>query len=233
MTRDNSKMQLPARLALTRRRVLIALAAIASTAQSLHPESAWAATEDDAFLRISKVITGNDSLSPDIATRIQHLLAGRHEHFLSKMADLAGVMQQDGGSRDHMLSKLTDTQVKFALEIAKPWYLGYLGTPSNFVLKDDAVFATFLEAQSYQKVIGEVPRPTYPDGSAGWWNVPPNGVNAPDMPEQITSWTFHPGGPSEIMAPDPKWKAYATADHAGIEEARQQKPGATSSTGDK
>ncbi len=56
-----------------------------------------------------------------------------------------------------MLTGLSEAQVKFALSIAKPWYLGYAGTPSNFGLKDNAAFATFLEAQSFQKIIEFVP----------------------------------------------------------------------------
>jgi hypothetical protein len=123
-----------------------------------------------------------------------------------------------------MLGGLSDEQVKFALDIAKPWYLGYVGTPSNFVLKDNAAFVTFLEAQAWEKIIDEVPRPTYPRGSAGWWVVAPPGVNAPAMPDAITSWTFHPGGPSRILAPDADWKAYALAQHTSIEEARRTKP---------
>lgn len=207
-----------------RRNVLIGLTGALPAAQLLHPLGVLAAQNDDVFLRVSRIITGTDALSVDVAGRIRDLLAARDDKFASELSDLAGAMQKTGGNRVEMLSRLSDTQVKFALTVAKPWYLGYVGTPSNFVLKDDAAFATFLEAQSYQKIIDSVPRPTYPSGSAESWAVAPKGVDAPAMPEQIKDWTFHPSGPSTIMAPDQQWKMYATTKHASIEEARKKKP---------
>ena len=212
-----------------RRRLLMGLAAVLPVAQFLRPLPAWAAQSDDTFLRISRIITGTDSISADVAARIHDLLAARNDKFVSELSDLSSAMQQAGGSRAEMLSRLTDAQVKFALSIAKPWYLGYVGTPSDFVMKDDAAFATFLEAQSYQKIIDFVPRPTYPRGNPGSWAVAPKGVVSPAMPEQIKEWTFHPGGPSAIMAPDPQWKTYATTKYDSLEEARNKKPGGANS----
>lgn len=213
-----------------RRRVLIGLAGVLPAAQLLRPWDVLAAQNDDVFLHVSRIITGTDALSIDVAGRIRDLLSARDDKFASELSELADAMQKTGGNRVEMLSRLSDAQVKFALTIAKPWYLGYVGTPSSFVLKDDAAFATFLEAQSYQKIIDSVPRPTYPSRSAGWWAVAPKGVDAPAMPEQIKDWTFHPGGPSTIMAPDPEWKMYATTKHASVEEARKKRPTAAKSS---
>lgn len=207
-----------------RRRILVGLAGVVPAALFLRPLRSWAAPHDDVFLRVSRVITGSEAISADVAQRIHDLLTARDDKFASQLSDLAIAMQKAGGSRVEMLSRLSDAQVEFALTIAKPWYLGYVGTPSSFVLKDDAAFATFLEAQSYQKIIDSVPRPTYPSGSAGSWAVAPKGVAAPAMPEQIKDWTFHPGGPSTILAPDPEWKVYATTKYASVEEARKKKP---------
>lgn len=211
-------------LSLTRRRVLIGLAGIAPAARFLSPAIAGAVGDHDNFLQTSRIITGFDALSPDIARRIESLLAERIDRFSSRLDDLAGAMKNVVGGRKQQIAALNSDQVGLAIDIAKPWYLGYVGTPSNFVLKDDAVFTTYLQAQSWQKIVDQVPRPTYPDGSAGWWVVAPPGVNAPAMPEQITSWTFHPGGPSQILPPDPEWKTYASAKHASIKEARRAKP---------
>ncbi len=207
-----------------RRGFLIGLASVAATAPFLRPLRSWALPNDDVFLRVSRIITGSDTISADVARRIHDLLTLREKDFASKLSDLATALQGTSGNRVEMLTRLSDAQVKFALTIAKPWYLGYVGTPSNFVMKDDAAFATFLEAQSYQKIVDVVPRPTYPSGNAGSWVVAPEGVDSPAMPEQIRDWTFHPGGPSAIMAPDPEWKTYATAKHASVEEARKKKP---------
>lgn len=208
-----------------RRRVLIGLAGIAPAALFLRPAPVWAAAADETFLRVSRIITGADSLSADVGQRIRKLLIDRTDQFAPRLKALSDAMQKTGGSRNEMLAGLSDEQVDFALAIARPWYLGYVGTPSSTTLDDDAEFATFLEAQSYQKIIDKVPRPTYPQQAAGWWKSAPPGVDAPEMPEQITRWTFRPDGPSRILPPDPRWRAYATADHASIEDARRARPG--------
>lgn len=223
---------MPIRFSSRRRRILIGLAGALPAAQLLLPSGVQAAAQGqagDAFLRVSQVITGTDALSADVAQRVRGLLAARNDQFEAALSDLAGAMRSASGDRQQMLSRLSPAQVKFALTLAKPWYLGYVGTPSNFVLKDDAAFATFLEAQSFQKVIDFVPRPTYPSGSAGSWAAVPKGVDSPAMPEQIRDWTFHPGGPTTIVPPDPQWKSYATAAHASLDEARRQKPQAPGS----
>jgi hypothetical protein len=72
-------------------------------------------------------------------------------------------------SREAGLSALSGTDLDTALIIAKPWYLGYVGTPSGRILEDDAAFATFLEMQAYAKTGGIIPAQSYPPGPAGWW----------------------------------------------------------------
>jgi hypothetical protein len=211
---------------LTRRRLLLDLASVMPAIGLVVPLAVNAAGEDDPFLNASRVITGDSTLSAGIAQRIQALLVTRVSGFASQLADLVAAFDRTGGSRDHMLAALSDGQVQFALAIAQPWYLGYVGKPSDFVLKDDAAFATYLEAQGWSKIVHEVPRPTYPGANAGWWDTAPPGVVAPAMPAGITEWTFHPGGPAQILAPDSTWKAYATADHASIDAARRAKPAA-------
>jgi len=213
------------RLPVTRRSVLLALAAQVPAVGLALPSLANTADADDPFLEASRVIAGNATLSAGVARRIAGLLSGRIADFGAKLDDLVKTMEATGGTREQMLSALSAGQVRFALAIAEPWYLGRVGKPSDFVLKDDAVFATYLEAQSWSKIVDEVPRPTYPGGNAGWWDAAPPGVQAPAMPEGITQWTFHPGGPAQILAPDPKWKAYATATHADIAAARRARPG--------
>lgn len=224
MYQDDNNVSRHLNLTQTRRQLLETLAGIVPAAQFLEPVSAWAAADNGTFLRISRTITGTATLSADISQRIESLLAARMGQFAPKLNVLSETMKKAGSSRQEMLGGLSDEQVRFALDIAKPWYLGYVGTPSNFVLRDNAAFATFLEAQAWEKILDEVPRPTYPQGNAGWWIVAPPGVNAPAMPDAITSWTFHPGGPSRILAPDADWKTYALAQHTSIEEARQTKP---------
>ncbi|MDQ6627542.1 MAG: sorbitol dehydrogenase family protein [Pseudomonadota bacterium] len=219
-------MELDRKADITRRRLLLGLASLVPIGL-LMPLAVNAAGEDDSFLDVSRVITGDSTLSAGIAQRVKMLLGTRVSGFASQLGDLVEAFHRTGGSRDQMLAALSDSQVQFALAIARPWYLGYVGKPSDFVLKDDAAFATYLEAQSWSKIVHEVPRPTYPGANAGWWGAAPPGVVAPAMPEGITRWTFHPGGPAQILTPDSTWKAYATADHTSIDAARLAKPGTT------
>ena len=212
-------------LPVTRRRLLLDLASVLPSIALAMPLVVHAKSEDDSFLKASRVITGDSTVSAGIAQRIMALLATRVPGFSSQLGELISAFDRTGGSRAQMLAGLSDSQVQFALAIARPWYLGYVGKPSDFVLKDDAVFTTYLDAQSWSKIVDEVPRPTYPGAGAGWWSAAPPGVVAPPMPEGITQWTFHPGGPSQIMPPDPKWKTYATADHGSSDAARLAKPG--------
>ncbi len=211
----------------TRRALLLGLAALPPAALALGPGAAQSQEKavPDAFLEVSRIIAGTDALTAAAGARIKALLAAREAGFEGKLADLARAMQAGAGDRASKLAKLTKDQVTFALQIARPWYLGYVGDPLSFVLRDDALFATFLEAQGWEKIISEVPRITYPGHGAAWWDTAPPGIQAPAMPEAITDWTFHPGGPAAILPSDPTWRAYATADHATIAAARQAKPG--------
>lgn len=215
----------------TRRNVLFALVAVPAAMLS-SPGAFGTGLEinDGKFLEVSKTITGSGSISVDVAARIADLLRSRISAFDKNLAGLASTLDSVTGDRAVKLAALNDTEVGFALQIARPWYLGYVGIPSNFVLKDDAAFATFLEAQSFQKIIDFVPLLTYPGHAAGWWDVAPPGVASPPMPAEITDWSFHPGGPAQILAPDPAWRRYATDDHASIEAARNARPANPSAT---
>lgn len=210
-------------LVLNRRQVLVGLSSFIPASPFMRPAFATAEDAND-FLQVSRIITGSENISEVVAGRIEALLEKRYNNFSARLGSLVDNLNRKKGGRAERLRGLTDDDVDFALKVAKPWYLGYVGTPSDFVLEDDAEFATFLEAQSWQKILDKVPIPTLPRGAAGWWDSPPDGVTAPDMPDQITSWTFYPSGPEEILAPDSEWRDYATADHDTIDAARRAKP---------
>ena len=184
--------------------------------------SAEATSEDSSttLLSVSRIITGTDDLSPAVAQRVQILLSARISGFVDKLSDLSKALSQDQ-SHDAALAALTSEQVDFALDIAKPWYVGYVGKPSNTILKDDAEFVTFLQAQSYQKFLDLWPRPSYPEAGPGWWVEPPANAGADEMPEAVKSWSFQPSDmPTTIKAPDPAWAAYVTKKYPTIEAAQ-------------
>lgn len=107
-----------------------------------------------------------------------------------------------------------------------PWYLGYTGSPSGWILKDDAKFATFLETRAFAVLSGIVPRPTYPPAGAGWWRAVPDGVDASDLPEAADEWSHQLRSEYQIAAPDPAWRAYAAGQYDTIAAARAALAGA-------
>jgi hypothetical protein len=171
------------------------------------------------FLRVSRILVGGDDLTPGAASRIEKLLRARDIAFDSKLSRLAQSLL-GGGNRDEGIKRLGNDDLAFALEVAHPWYLGYLGTPSGRILEDDAEFTTFLEAQCFSKVRDFVPLRTYPPGNAGWWQAAPDGVDASDLPAAAASWDYQPRDSFLIRAPDPGWRAYAEGRFATVEEAR-------------
>ncbi|OOY25636.1 hypothetical protein BMI91_04330 [Thioclava sediminum] len=217
-------------MSLDRRRFLIALAGTVPLA-SLTPgfaRAADSAAPSDAFLSVSRAICGNDSLSKETAARIEKLLSDSDADFAGKLDGLAKAF--DGKDRAAAIDGLSDDQTTLALSIAKPWYLGFTGSPSARILKDDAEFATFLEAQALTKVSDIVPLQTYPSGGAGWWEAVPDGVDASDLPEEATSWEYQPKSSYELQDPDPAWLAYAKGEADSVDAARKAQ-GADSGAG--
>lgn len=208
-------------MSLDRRHFLIALAGTVPLA-SLTPgfaRAADSAAPSDAFLSVSRAICGNDSLSKETAARIEKLLSEDDAGFAGKLDGLAKAF--DGKDRAAAIESLSDDQTTLALNIAKPWYLGFTGSPSARILKDDAEFATFLEAQALTKVSDIVPLQTYPSGGAGWWEAVPEGVDASDLPEEATSWEYQPKSSYELQDPDPAWLAYAKGEADSVDAARK------------
>lgn len=207
-----------------RRDFLISLSLTAPAVQFLTsiPDVAEAATSASSpILTVSQIITGNDQLSPEIAARVEDILSKRVDGFADKLAGLAKTLSSKP-TRDAGLAALSSDEVAFALQIAKPWYVGYVGSPSTTILKDDAEFVTFLQAQSYEKFIDAWPRPSAADRNPGWWEKPPEGVDTSNLPKGVESWSFQPADmPAEIAKPDPAWFLFATKKYPTLEAARQ------------
>lgn len=208
-----------------RRSFLIGALSIPPLLGFLHSGVAFAAEASDTpFLHVSRVLIGRDDLSPAIASRIETLLAQRIPGYSQKVAGLAHTFApaiEDPKQRNGLLKALSGEDIDFALAIAKPWYLGYVGTPSGSILKDDAVFVTYLDAQAYEVVSQDLPRTSYPPGGQGWWAAVPEGVTAPAMPQQVAEWTWQPEGATGMIAKaDPAWRAFGMGQYASIELAR-------------
>lgn len=182
------------------------------------------------FLNVSKVITGSDALTPGTAGRIEALLTAREKNFPAKLDNLAKALIGKA-DRETRLAGLGEDDLDTALAIAKPWYLGYVGSPSARILEDDAAFATYLEAQAWVKLASIVPLQSYAPGIAGWWKTPPPGVDHTDLPEEAKSWNYQPQREFRVPPPDPAWRAYAAGTYDTIEAARAALPKKPASKG--
>lgn len=184
---------------LSRRALLIGLAASAPMASVLS-SAAPASEADSDLLRVSRIIVGREDLQPAIAARVQEALTGRIEGFADKLARLASALG-DGSNRDAALAALDEENLDLALAIAKPWYLGVVGAGAEHGFDDDAVFITYLGAQSLALVKDVVPLQSFSTGRPGWWAEPPEGVTPPPMPAEVRSWDFVPEGATGVSAP--------------------------------
>lgn len=208
-----------------RRTFLLGAIAIPPISSFLLSDFAFAdETQASSFMQASWVVIGRKDLSPDIAARIEVLLKQRIPDYDQKFAALSQALApalKDERLRNDALKGLSASDTAFALEIAKPWYLGYVGTAAGSSLKDDATFVTYLNAQAYEVVINDLPRTSYPPGGSGWWQAVPAGVTSPSMPERVIDWTWQPDGATGVIAkPDPAWQAYAMGEFPSIDAAR-------------
>ena len=208
-----------------RRSFLLGAIAIPPISSFLLPQVGFAAdaTASD-FMQLSWVLIGRQDLSPDIGARIETLLKQRDAGYDQKLAALRqalAVALKDERQRNVVLKGLSGADTDFALEIAKPWYLGYVGTPAGSNLKDDATFVTYLNAQAYEVVRQDLPRTSYPPGGRGWWQAVPKGVTSPVMPHRVTDWAWQPDGATGAIAkPDAAWRAYGMGEYPSLEAAR-------------
>jgi len=208
-----------------RRSFLLGAIAIPPISSFLLSDFAFADdTQANSFTQVSWVLIGRKDLSPDIAERIEVLLKQRIADYDQKFTALTLALapaMKDERLRNDALKALSAPDTAFALEIAKPWYLGYAGTAAGSSLKDDATFVTYLNAQAYEVVIKDLPRTSYPPGGSGWWQAVPAGVTSPAMPDRVIDWNWQPEGATGVIAkPDPAWQAYAMGEFPSLDAAR-------------
>ena len=208
-----------------RRNFLLGAISISPISSFLLPQVAFADdTPTSDFMQLSWVLIGRKDLSPEIGSRIETLLKQRvtgYEQKCSALSQALAVALKDERQRNQALKGLSGPDTDFALEIAKPWYLGYVGTPAGSQAKDEAAFVTYLNAQAYEVVQQDLPRTSYPPGGRGWWQAVPKGVTAPLMPQRVTDWAWQPEGATGAIAkPDAAWRAYGMGEFPSLEAAR-------------
>lgn len=159
------------------------------------------------LLKTSEILTGRRELPLGVAERLWGLLLKHDAQFPTQLARLsANLNLLSEADRHTLVGKLDDVDVKTALAIISPWYLGFTGHPSTTAAKDDAEFVTFLSALMYEPTADVTIRPSYARAGGDYWAEVPPGVTAPIMPATIREWGDNSPKPAAtIPTPGTPW----------------------------
>lgn len=159
------------------------------------------------LLRASELLTGRRGLDIGITERLWTLLCEQDSQFPAQLARLMTRLNAlHSEDREQIVAQLDDADVKTALTIISPWYLGYTGHPSTTKAVDDAHFVTFLSALMYEPTRDHTIRPSYARAGGDYWAEVPPGVTAPPMSTLIREWGDQsPLAAKQIKQPDAPW----------------------------
>jgi len=159
------------------------------------------------LLRASELLTGRRGLDIGISERLWTLLCEQDVGFPAQLARLMTRLNAlHSEDREQIVAQLDDADVKTALTIISPWYLGYTGHPSTTKAVDDAHFVTFLSALMYEPTRDHTIRPSYARAGGDYWAEVPPGVTAPPMSTLIREWGDQsPLAAKQIKQPDAPW----------------------------
>lgn len=159
------------------------------------------------LLRASELLTGRRGLDIGITERLWTLLCEQDSQFPAQLARLMTRLNAlHSEDREQIVAQLDDADVKTALTIISPWYLGYTGHPSTTKAVDDAHFVTFLSALMYEPTRDHTIRPSYARAGGDYWAEVPPGVTAPPMSTLIREWGDQsPVAAKQIKQPDAPW----------------------------
>lgn len=173
------------------------------------PLASAAAQPADQLHFVSQTLTQRQGLDPAISQRLYQLLSQQDAAFPQRLAQLAAQLRRSLHlAADARLAALSEEEVKTALSIISPWYLGYTGNPATTRATDDAHFVSFLSALMYEPTADNTPRPSYSQHGADYWQAVPHGVDAPAMPASLLAWGKNsPRAAPTVAAPQPEWLA--------------------------
>lgn len=169
------------------------------------------ASEPDSHVaqlqRVSELLTGRRGLDANITARLGALLCQQDKNFPAHLTRLfSNLTTLKSDDRERLVASLDDQDVKTALSIVSPWYLGYTGQPSTVKAVDDAHFVTFLSALMYEPTRNHTLRPSYARSGQDYWAEVPAGVTAPAMPAAIRDWGDRsPAAANHIREPEAPW----------------------------
>lgn len=161
---------------LTRRFVLQSTAGLTALLVFSRPSFANNSGSTD-FLRLSQFLTTRQKLDETIAQRIYTALTADDPKFSDDADRLYNTIRSENFADMSLFSAFTakhpDLQ-SVAMKIISAWYLGYTGTPSMNILKDDARYVSYEKALMYEPTRDATVIPSFSRGRTNYWFTPPS-----------------------------------------------------------
>jgi fructose 5-dehydrogenase small subunit len=168
---------------LPQRRAVLALVSAAALCFCF-PESTRAAdaveTPSDAFLLLSKLLTGFPDVNPQLAIRLREALVDVDSSTSSAVTRLVPMGLRAPDDSTLMMSARNAGLGEAALAVVAAWYTGTVGSGAH------AEVVAYADALMYRTVADGLAPPTYALGGPAWWVAapPPAGVSPPKA-EQV------------------------------------------------
>lgn len=169
---------------ISRRHVLIGMAAISASALMPWATRSWADQPDQVseqevldFLALSERLTGRPKLQAKIAGRAYQGLLSLDANFPARMRQLVEAMDRaqlrDMRQFRTFAADQPQELVQTATSIISAWYLGCTGKIQGHGASDDTHFVSYTGALMYEPTIDATVIPTYSRGHTNYWIDPP------------------------------------------------------------
>jgi len=152
------------------------------------PEPALAAdaveTSTDAFLLLSKLLTGFPDVNPELAIRVREALVNLGSATSQGIGRLIPIGLHASDDSTLMMSANDAGLGEAAHAVVAAWYTGTVGSGAH------AEVVAYADALMYRTVADGLAPPTYALGGPAWWvaTPPPAGVSPPKA-EQVQPGT--------------------------------------------
>jgi len=133
------------------------------------------ATPPDAFVLLSRLLTGFADVNPDLANRLREALLNIVPTTSQAVARLIPIGLQASDDTTLMTSVRAAGLGEAALALVSAWYTGTVGSGAHTEV------IAYAEALMYRTVADGLAPPTYALGGPAWWvsAPPPAGVSPP------------------------------------------------------
>ena len=158
------------------RRVVLALVPAAAFCLWLRESAVaadTAATPPEAFVLLSRLLTGFPDVNPELAIRLREALLNVESTTSQAIARLIGLHASDDSTL--MMTARDAGLGEAALAVVGAWYTGTVGSDAH------AEVVAYADALMYRTVADGLAPPTYALGGPAWWvsAPPPAGVSPP------------------------------------------------------